>query len=229
MKIEKKRPGENARMYAHRIILDNIINLELPPGSAISENDLSVSLNLSRTPVREALIEMTRLDLVKIYPQKGSFVSKIDYDLIEESKFIRLSLELAALRLLCEQGIPADVLALFHKNLEAQRRYVQNPGVYNTMLELDNEFHKLIFQAVNKQRTYEFIRTQMVHFDRLRVLAYRMLKTEKNEQTLNDHENIMYAMEKRDAELAEMVMSRHLTRHLFDKNELDRICPDYFV
>ena len=229
MKIEKKRPGENARMYAHRIILDNIINLELPPGSAISENDLSVSLNLSRTPVREALIEMTRLDLVKIYPQKGSFVSKIDYDLIEESKFIRLSLELAALRLLCEQGIPADVLALFHQNLEAQRRYVQNPGVYNTMLELDNEFHKLIFQAVNKQRTYEFIRTQMVHFDRLRVLAYRMLKTEKNEQTLNDHENIMYAMEKRDAELAEMVMSRHLTRHLFDKNELDRICPDYFV
>lgn len=179
MKIEKKLPGENARMYAHRIILDNIINLELPPGSAISENDLSVSLNLSRTPVREALIEMTRLDLVKIYPQKGSFVSKIDYDLIEESKFIRLSLELAALRLLCEQGIPADVLTLFHKNLEAQRRYVQNPGVYNTMLELDNEFHKLIFQAVNKQRTYEFIRTQMVHFDRLRVLAYRMLKTEK--------------------------------------------------
>ena len=229
MKIEKKLPGENARMYAHRIILDNIINLELPPGSAISENDLSVSLNLSRTPVREALIEMTRLDLVKIYPQKGSFVSKIDYDLIEESKFIRLSLELAALRLLCEQGIPADVLTLFHKNLEAQRRYVQNPGVYNTMLELDNEFHKLIFQAVNKQRTYEFIRTQMVHFDRLRVLAYRMLKTEKNEQTLNDHENIMYAMEKRDAELAEMVMSRHLTRNLFDKNELDRICPDYFV
>ena len=229
MKIEKKRPGENARMYAHRIILDNIINLELPPGSAISENDLSVSLNLSRTPVREALIEMTRLDLVKIYPQKGSFVSKIDYDLIEESKFIRLSLELAALRLLCEQGIPADVLALFHKNLEAQRRYVQNPGVYNTMLELDNEFHKLIFQAVNKKRTSDFIRTHMVHFDRLRVLAYRMLKTEKNEQTLNDHENIMYAMEKRDAELAEMVMSRHLTRHLFDKNELDRICPDYFV
>ena len=42
----------------------------------------------------------------------------------------------------------------------------------------------------------------MVHFDRLRVLAYRMLKTEKNEQTLNDHENIMYAMEKRDAGLA---------------------------
>ena len=229
MKIEKKRPGENARMYAHRIILDNIINLELPPGSAISENDLSVSLNLSRTPVREALIEMTRLDLVKIYPQKGSFVSKIDYDLIEEAKFIRLSLELAALRLLCEQGIPADVLTLFHKNLEAQRRYVQNPGVYNTMLELDNDFHKLIFQAVNKQRTYEFIRTQMVHFDRLRVLAYRMLKTEKNEQTLNDHENIMYAMEKSDSELAEMVMSSHLTRHLFDKNELDRICPDYFV
>ena len=229
MKIDTRGYGETARAYAYRVIRENIISLDLEPGSPFNDMEFSRRIGISRTPVREALIEMTRLDLVKIYPQKGSFVSKIDYDLIEESKFIRLSLELAALRLLCEQGIPADVLALFHKNLEAQRRYVQNPGVYNTMLELDNEFHKLIFQAVNKQRTYEFIRTQMVHFDRLRVLAYRMLKTEKNEQTLNDHENIMYAMEKRDAELAEMVMSRHLTRHLFDKNELDRICPDYFV
>ena len=57
------------KIYEIKAIDDNIINLELPPGSAISENDLSVSLNLSRTPVREALIEMTRLDLVKISPQ----------------------------------------------------------------------------------------------------------------------------------------------------------------
>lgn len=229
MKIEKKLPGENARMYAHRIILDNIINLELPPGSAISENDLSVSLNLSRTPVRggshrddppgsgEDLSAEGKLrQQDRLRPHRG----------IQVHPASPWSWRPCAV---CEQGIPADVLTLFHKNLEAQRRYVQNPGVYNTMLELDNEFHKLIFQAVNKQRTYEFIRTQMVHFDRLRVLAYRMLKTEKNEQTLNDHENIMYAMEKRDAELAEVVMSRHLTRHLFDKTRLTGICPDYFV
>ena len=106
----------------------------------ISESGEQLGIMSSQEALR--LAEERSLDLVKIYPQKGSFVSKIDYDLIEESKFIRLSLELAALRLLCEQGIPADVLALFHKNLEAQRRYVQNPGVYNTMLELDNEFHR---------------------------------------------------------------------------------------
>lgn len=229
MTIDAKLPDENARMYAHRVILNNIISLELPPGSSISENDLSAALHLSRTPVREALIEMNRLELVETLPQKGSFVTKIDYNLIDEAKFIRLSLELSALRLVCEQGIPAGILSQFQENLEAQRRYMQCPGVQNIMIELDNSFHKLIFEAVNKQRTYTFIHSQMVHFDRLRVLAYKVLKSEKNKQTLNDHENIMYAMEKRDAELAEMVMSRHLTRHLFDKDELDKLCPEYFI
>lgn len=72
MKLVEKSPHENARMYAHRMILDNIINLELPPGSALSENELSLLLKLSRTPVREALIELSQLGLVEIIPQKGA-------------------------------------------------------------------------------------------------------------------------------------------------------------
>ena len=52
MKITEKRAGENARIYANRMILDNIVNLELPPGVGLSENELSVQLKLSRTPVR---------------------------------------------------------------------------------------------------------------------------------------------------------------------------------
>lgn len=229
MNVSKQNPGENARMYAHRVILNNIINLELPPGSAISENELSQIIKVSRTPVREALIEMSRLGLVEILPQRGSFVAKIDYDLIEESRFIRLSLENSVLRLACEQGISPDFLNRLHQCLKEQKLYEQSTDQADRFIELDNEFHRIIFESVNKIRTYEFITTTMVHFDRLRMLALRTLKEQKNAQTINDHENILYALEKRDRELAEMVMSLHLTRHQVEREELYDFHPDYFV
>ena len=99
MKLLEKLPGENARTYAVRVLMDNIIRLELAPGSSVSENELSVRMNLSRTPVREALIELSKLELVEILPKRGSYITRIDYDLIEESRFMRLTLEAAVLKL----------------------------------------------------------------------------------------------------------------------------------
>ena len=90
MKLLDRQPGEKARAYAIRVLLYNITTLELPPGSSVSENELSALMDLSRTPVREALIELSRLDLVEILPQRGSYISKIDYGLIEESRFKQL-------------------------------------------------------------------------------------------------------------------------------------------
>ena len=94
---------------------------------------------------------------------------------------------------------------------------------------MDKKFHRLLYAYVRKQRTQEFRQAQMDHFDRLRSFAYRTMKKAKVEQMINDHENVLYALEKRDWELAEMVMTRHLTRHEIDKKELDQYCPDYFT
>ena len=105
MKILPRLSHENARAYAVRVLLYNIVNLELVPGSSISENELSIALSLSRTPIREALIELSRLELVEILPQRGSYVSKISYEQIEESRFIRLVMETAVLKLVYQQGI----------------------------------------------------------------------------------------------------------------------------
>ena len=93
MKVLDRLSAENARTYALRVLQYNIINLELVPGSTVSENELSAILNLSRTPVREALIELSKVGLVEIQPQRGSYIAKIDYELIEESRFMRLVLE----------------------------------------------------------------------------------------------------------------------------------------
>lgn len=228
MKELEKMDGENARIYAYRTILHNILTLELPPGSAVSENELSEQLNISRTPVREALLEMRRLDLVESFPQKGSYVTRIDYKLIDDAQFIRVALEIAIVRLACHQGVAPRAIKKLRDNIEKQKQYEPLDDAHFIMLELDNEFHRLLFEAVQKVQAYEFMKLQMVHFDRLRNLSYRTLKTAKNNKTVSDHENIVYAIEKRDEELAEMVMIRHLSRHLAEKEELGRRCPEYF-
>ena len=145
--LEKKR-SENARTYAIRVLLYNIVHLELSPGSAVSGNELSAILSISRTPVREALIELNRIGLVEILPQRGSYISKIDYNLVEESRFLRLVTENAVLKILCEK-IENDDFDELEYNIKKQQRSLDRKDS-ETFLELDNEFHELLFRAANK-------------------------------------------------------------------------------
>ncbi|MGN1192662.1 MAG: GntR family transcriptional regulator [Dorea sp.] len=223
MKILDKLPYENARSYAIRVLMHNIISLELPPGSAVSENELSAALSLSRTPVREALIELSRIGLVEILPQRGSYISKIDYERVEESRFMRLVIENAILKLACE-GISQKYIDALENSIKEQKKYTDPDHAFK-FLELDNEFHRLIFESVNKMWTYKIINDQMIHFNRLRTLS---LKSIKNQHTIKDHEDILYAIQRKDAEMAEMLMTRHLTRHQMEKSELLELYPDYF-
>ena len=75
MIVYERLKRETAREYALRIIRQNIISLDLEPGSRISENELASELGISRTPVREALIELSKIKVIEIYPQRGSYIS----------------------------------------------------------------------------------------------------------------------------------------------------------
>lgn len=224
MVILPKERSENARSYAVRVLLYNIVHLELQPGTAVSENELSVTLSLSRTPVREALIELNRIGLVEIIPQRGSYISKIDYNIVEESRFLRLVTEKAILNLLCKELNDSDLDALEYNIKKQQRSFEKQDR--ETFLELDNVFHELLFRAADKMWTYHIIKEQMVHFDRLRSLS---TKSKQNDYVLKDHEDLLYALKRHDAEMAEMLITRHLTRHLSEKEELLAKYPDYFT
>ena len=60
MKIHRKLARESARDFALRVLKENIISLELKPGTVISENELATELGISRTPIREAIIELSK-------------------------------------------------------------------------------------------------------------------------------------------------------------------------
>ena len=218
----EKRERETSRDYALRVIRENIIQLELAPGSQISENELAAQLGLSRTPVREALQALSHVRIIESYPQRRSVVTLIDYDLVDEACFMRNLMECAVVRQVCAAA-EEDLLRL-KENVQLQEFYLSNsrPG---RIMELDNQFHALLFSIVKKDLIYTLMQNMQIHFDRVRSMA---LSTVKELKIVEDHRNICGAVEQRDPEQARLMMERHLTRYKIDADLLKQKYPDYF-
>ena len=223
MRITEQLGRENGRDYALRMLKENIVRLELEPGCSISDREVAAQLSLSRTPVREALLELAKSRVVDIYPQRGSVVSLIDYDLVEEAYFVRKVLETAVVELACEKAadsLPEDL----EDNVKLQRFYQQERNT-EKLMELDDEFHRLIFKAAGKMQAYEMMKGMMVHFDRVRNMA---LGTIKDRSLVEDHEKILKAVRSHDKESARALMEKHLSRYQVDEEEVRRRYPGYF-
>lgn len=82
--MDPRQPDENNRAYAYRILRKNIMNIQLQPGCQLSEAELSEHLVMSRTPIHEALMMLKGEWLVDVLPQRGSIVSKISIQYINE-------------------------------------------------------------------------------------------------------------------------------------------------
>ena len=224
MHILDRLPRETGREYALRTIKENIINLELAPGSQISENELSAEMGLSRTPVREALIELSKVKIVEIHPQKRSVVSLIDYDLVEESRFMRHLLECTVVQLDCEMASPEDIKRL-QENVQLQNFYLDN-FYTEQLLPLDNAFHGILFDIARKSQIFSLMSNISIHFDRVRSMA---LSSVKNLKIVQDHENIVSAIARRDAAQARDLMEQHLSRYKIDAAAIREKYPQYFV
>lgn len=224
MHITARLAKETARDYALRVLKENIVSLDLAPGSMVSENEISIQLGLSRTPVREALIELGRANIVEIYPQKGSKILLIDYALVEESRFLRLVLESAVTKILCTSEKVPDLTQL-EENLKLQEFYLENPNP-EKLLALDNAFHGGLFKLANKTQSFFWMMEGLaVHFDRVRSMS---LNTLKDIKIVNDHRALLIAISERNSEEALALVEKHLSRYKVDEQALRDKYPTYF-
>lgn len=223
MRLTERLLKETGREYALRMLKDNIIHLDLIPGSMLSENELSAEMNLSRTPVREALIELSKVKIVEIYPQKGSAVSLIDYDIIEEARFMRNVLECAVVELACKSPSKEDLLKL-QENVRLQEFYMENRSS-ERLLELDNEFHQMLFHMTGKDQVYQLMDSITIHFDRIRSMSLEAVKELK---LVSDHQAIVEAIVAQDSDKAKTLMEKHLSRYKIDEKALRDKYPGYF-
>ncbi len=223
MKLLDRLPRESGGEYALRTIKENIISLDLVPGSQISENELASEMGLSRTPVREALIELSKVRIVDIQPQKKSTIPLIDYDLVEESRFMRDLLECAVVELDCAMATPADLDRL-EENIRLQRLYLED--FYSSQLvTLDNQFHGMLFDIAKKSQIFTLIQNISIHFERVRTMA---LSSVKNGKIVQDHIDIVDAIRRRDPKASRALMETHLNRYDIDAAALRSTYPQFF-
>lgn len=224
MRIEERRYAETARDYALRILKNNIITMELEPGAMVSENELAAQMGLSRTPVREALMDLAKCRVVDVLPQRGSRIALIDYSLVEEARFAREVLEVAALDPVCERITQADIAQL-RQNVRLQT-LTQEPGIGDSLslMELDDAFHQMLFRIAQKENTYNMLCGMTIHFDRVRNLALNVVKDIK---IIEDHQQICEAVAVGDVEKAKAVMKQHLGRVRVDEEAIRSVYPQY--
>lgn len=223
MKLPERLPRETGRDYALRVLKENIVNLEIAPGSQISENELSAALGISRAPIREALSELEKVKIVEIQPQKKTSVLLIDPALVEEARFMRSTLEDAVIGEVCMQRTEQDLFRL-EENLTLQDLAFRSNALDQVMIK-DNEFHRYFFEISRKPEIYQLMQTLQIHFDRVRNLT---LHTIIDRKILEEHEAIFRCIRERDVENARIRLRAHLERVQVDSSVVRKAYPQYF-
>ena len=224
MKILEKSAKESNREYALRVIKENIVNLELAPGSMISEQDIANELNLSRTPVHEAMQELSSTKIIEILPQRGSRISLIDMALVDEAVFVRATIESEITEMACQQASEQDIQAM-EENVTLQRFYFEKNNL-DKIMELDNAFHEMMYKITNKMQCHYMVRLMSIHYDRIRELNLHSFNPER---IVKEHEEILQAFKNKDSAAAKKALDKHLARHYTQEDEIRKKYPQYFA
>ena len=184
-----------------------IISLQLPPGTAISENRICRHVGASRTPVREAIIRLVEDELIDVFPQQGSFVAPIRIGRIRESHFVRKCLELGVLKVAAMRwsdhfSARADEL------LRLQEAAVKLSGV-DRFHELDEEFHRFFSDAAGLEGVWNTIKAAKARVDRV----HRLAAIEgRLPMVIKEHRAIVRALNSGDFDKAIEAMDEHLEK-----------------
>ena len=160
LSIPQKEPGENGRKYAYRVLYNGIMSLDFPPGMLLVDAELSQALQISRTPIREAIDSLVESKLEEVSPQRASCGSLV------AGVCLRHKLARAILREAIQQADGSD-LSLMRENIEQQKANLE-AGNLDRYMELDNAFHKLLYLAAGKPWTWSTVMRIVTHHDRVR-------------------------------------------------------------
>lgn len=226
LKDTYKNKNENNKEYAYRVLKTNIINLNLAPGESINEVEISKILDVSRTPVREAFVRLSEEKLIKVFPQKGSIVSKINLELVEEAIFLRKLCEQKLFSMVCEDENPDVLISQLEKNIEYQKIAANFDNDLYKFFKLDNRFHMSIFEYYKKKNIWKSIENLCTHYDRLRLLD--SFEEMNFEEIINQHKKIIELFKQRDKNKVDEVVSNHLYNYKKNIKKFMEHHPTFF-
>lgn len=118
--------GMSLADYARELLIDKFVSLELAPGTAIVERELLTSLNLGRTPVREALQQIAGIGLLCRLPHIGMYVCEVDQDNLREIYELRSMMDSRVAELAARRAQPAQVAAIVSAAKEIEAAHQAN-------------------------------------------------------------------------------------------------------
>ena len=186
-----------------RQILDRIHRGDLPPGSRIRDSDLASQLGVSRTPIREALLQLAREGVLDTTMGQGFRVRPLDAAELREVGDILGSLESLALRL----SPPPDRLDRLR---QVDRRLEQTRGDVSRCLDLEDEWHRILLEACPNRRLLELI-TSLRQVPRRYLAAYMRDAGRLSLSTL-PHQKILQALETDGCDSAAAVFEQQWRR-----------------
>ncbi|MET0439646.1 MAG: GntR family transcriptional regulator [Devosia sp.] len=217
--------GESAAATIEKDLRRSIIELELLPGTRLSEQDIATKLGVSRQPVREALIRLANSRLIEIRPHRGTVVARISAKEMTEALFVRQSVEIAVVAK-AAQNFDAwqrkRIASLLVKQAEAAEK-LDHAG----FREHDEAFHIAIATGAGVGIAWIAIADMKTHMDRV---CNMTLQSEADmARRVREHNAIMAAIDAHDVEGAKAAMATHLGSILDALPELETQHSNLFI
>lgn len=177
-----------------------------PPGKKLDEIELAEMFGVSRTPIREALIQLSSIGLVEIRPRRGAIVTSIEPKRLYEMFEVMAELEAMCARLAARRITDEELEELKKAHRECKKKEVcENPDLY---YHKNEEFHFALYKASHNEFLIE--QTILLH---KRLASYRRLQLRvrgRISASLKEHEKIISAISKGDTDLASQLAREHI-------------------
>jgi len=202
-----EQPLQLAKL-AYEALRDSILSGHLNPGDVVNEMALAKELGISRTPVREALLELSSQGLVEILPRKGIRIKYFTERDVNEVCEIRELIEIAVVEGLARKGTSRSLKRL-ESALEQQRKAVKN-GDMVEFLRADRLFHIALTHLTDNRRLPKILENLR---DLIQVMGKEALTREgRVEEVLEEHLNVVACIKQGKIGEAKEAMRVHLRR-----------------
>lgn len=195
---------------AYSELKERIVTCRLRPGEVLCEQELATEFGMSRTPLREALVQLASESLVRLEPRRGTFVAELSVRDIVEIFELREAVETWVVRAALEKAGPRD-FARFRDAFDAM--LAGDEPDYWRSISLDAEFHAYLVTLAGNRRSEAFYRNLQDHDQRIRVLSSR--EPGRIAASLREHLTIVEALEDGDPVRAASAMETHIRNARF--------------
>ncbi len=184
-----------------------IVSLKLLPGQLVSEKEIATALSASKTPVREALIRLEDVGLVKIVPQSGTYVTPIRLEAYIEGCFIRFQLEMGAVRRAAQGCSDMHIQQL--DSIIDKQRIAWDRDDFLRFAALDESFHKALFTCAGLPGVWDALQKTQADVNRVRHFK-RIHGIRRGADVIQQHIVIVDAIKASDPDLAGKALTAHI-------------------